>query len=136
MNQKEDNERELELGHPPAAERGTEELEGSEKAFRRKDAFPLLKPVPDDEKEPQEALMGPGGDSRPDPTEDAGFVTVEESGERDFPPDPQKPDMDELDEMRVGQDDEIVAGNDPVLERPINLLRPRISKKGAESEGL
>lgn len=83
------------------------------------------------------------GDSRPDRLEGGGFDDITEDPRmttmRDGHdvPEPRKEDPQFLAQHRVDQEDEIVprpAG--PEFDDEIAVLRPRVSKKGAESEGI
>jgi hypothetical protein len=136
------SEQKQDLGHPSGlspSDRGQsmEELEGSTKAFRR---------APGDEriehggnKSRSEGVQAPGSDSRPDDTSTEGFVAAEDHPVMDDlgrGPDIVKEDLERLERQRVDQEDEIVAQYDPVTGGEKAVLRPRVSKKGAESEGI
>lgn len=100
-----------------------------------------LKPVPPDQREALEGVQGPGGDSRPDLTRDpGGFDRIDEDPRmtttREHFPEVRKEDPQFLAEHRVDQEDEIVARPDKTTGEEIAVLRPRISKKGDESEEL
>jgi hypothetical protein len=81
--------------------------------------------------------MGPGGDTRPDSPDNPGFVSADEHpiDENRNPPIHHE-DPARLEAQRVDQEDEIVARYDPVTGGEKAELRPRISKKGSESENL
>ncbi len=99
-----------------------------------------LQPVEDPE--PPTALQGPGGDSRPDRRDPGGFDDIEEDARMtttrhpDQQPEVQHEDPERLEAQRVDQDDEIVGQPLGPGDEEINVLRPRISKKGAESSQL
>jgi hypothetical protein len=103
----------------------------------------VLKPVPDEEKEELQGVQGPGGDSRPDVTDpndpSVGFDRIDEDPRmtttREHFPEVHKEDPKFLEEHRVDQQDEIVGLPQGALGEEGAVLRPRISKKGAESEG-
>jgi hypothetical protein len=133
------------VGHPSGlspSDNGQfpEELEGSVKAFRRS---PTEGAIPHREAGNDEGgLQGPGGDSRPDDGQGGGFVSVENHPVYDTIRDPENQptvaheDPERLERQRVDQDDEIVAVYDRATDGEKAELRPRVSKKGAESEGL
>jgi hypothetical protein len=128
---------EHESGLSPSGQRDSyEELEGSEEAFRMKPNWQDRGDVRETPGE-SDAVMGPGGDSRPDDMPNSGFtyVTEREIDENRVIP-ANKEDADRLEEQRVDQQDEIVGRYDPVTGGQKAELRPRETKKGAESEGL
>jgi hypothetical protein len=115
----------------------TEELEGSVKAFRRS---PTEEPISHGEGHIEKGLQGPGGDPRPDDIRNEGFVAVDDHPVfdtiREHQPEIAHEDPERLERQRVDQEDEIVGVYDPATDTEKAVLRPRVTKKGAESEGL
>jgi hypothetical protein len=125
--------RHMDTGHPSGLSpsdsgQSKEELEGSAKAFRRAPSDGGI-----EHKETAE-VQSAAEESR----REAGFIAVEEhptlDAQRGAPIVHEDPER--LERQRVDQDDEIVAVYDPATDSEKAVLRPRISKKGAESEGL
>ncbi|MEZ0327447.1 MAG: hypothetical protein ACAH95_16230 [Fimbriimonas sp.] len=110
---------------PSDSGQSKEELEGSSKAFSRSPT--------------EQAIRHSDSGTTTEPG-NKGFVNVDGHPVYDTIRENQPPiaheDPERLERQRVDQEDEIVAVYDPVTGQERAELRPRISKKGAESEGL
>ncbi len=110
-----------------------EELQGSIKAFSRP---PGDEPIPHREGDSDSDLQG----ATPETVGKEGFVSADQhpvyDAIRENPPKIAHEDAEVLERQRVDQDDEIVAVYDPSTDSEKAELRPRATKKGAESEGL
>ena len=106
-----------------------EELEGSDKAFRRS---PTEEPIRHSDSD--------GPSSSPDDPGNEGFVAVDSHPVydtiRENAPEVTHEDLERLESQRVDQEDEIIGEYDPATDAQKAVLRPRVTKKGAESEGL
>jgi hypothetical protein len=122
-----------ETGHPSGLSptsngNSKKEVEGSIESF---DSFEnsLDGPEPHLKSHGEEPLMGPGGDSRPDNGEGAGWtaandpVVLPEDRTLGAGPKIVKPDPDELARTRVGEDDEIIGRYNPVTGQEDAVLR-------------